>query len=69
MHLLEHINVRETTTKDTTPFSSEKFLHKLGSKGLSPKFVSLCLGHPVSVALKGAPRKHGLQLPQNVAEQ
>lgn len=70
MHLFEHnINFRETTTKDKTPFHSEKFRHKPVSKGLPPKLASLCLVHPVSVALKQTARKHGLQLPQNVAEQ
>lgn len=70
MHLFKHnINFRETPTKDTTPAGDEKCLHKLVSKGLPPKLASLCLVHLVSVALKRTPRKHGLQLPQNVTEQ
>lgn len=71
MHLFQHnISFQETTTKDTPPLlRNEKCLHKLVSKGLPPKLASLCLVHLVRVALKRTPRKHGLQLPQNVAEQ
>lgn len=36
---------------------------------MPPKILGLCLVHLVSVALKTAPWKHGLQLQQNVTEQ
>lgn len=70
MHLLEH-NIHVTTCDqlEEITLSFWKKFHKLVAKELPPKLASLRLVHPISVTLKRTIWKHGLQLPQNVAEQ
>lgn len=67
MDLFEHsYNFKETRTWMQL---LDENLHILVAKALPPKLAGLCLVHPVSVTLIRALWKHGLQLPQNVAEQ
>lgn len=47
---------------------SMKIFHTLGTEGMPPKLLRLCLCHSICVTLKIPPWKQGLQLPENVTE-